>query len=79
MAKDGDLAAATALRDKIEELEAELARVLKDREEVQASIDEAEKVVHARVERDNELAALEGKLRGQVGELGRALEAFETS
>lgn len=78
MAEEDKAAAERGLRERLGELEGDLDRIVKGREDVQRSIEVLRKQSQELVRRESEMAAEEGALRGQIGELSRALEAFES-
>ena len=77
MADHDRAAAEKGLREKLEHLEAELARIAAERAQTGQALARLRSEVRDLTAREHELAESEGALRGQIGELKRALEAFE--
>ena len=65
------------IRDRINKLEAQLQDVMQERSKVEADIADGLKQMKQMQERSSEIDAEEGKLRQQLGDLKRSLDALE--
>jgi hypothetical protein len=79
MTEEDDSAAAEAgLREKLNQLEADLDRTLRLREETESSIEELTERTRELTDRHGQLLKQEGRLRGQIGDVQRSLEALQS-